>query len=216
MSVLVHARKFLGRIRRRFALDSYDVFVRAVPPDAGFAPPEGYEFRFGTAQDIQGCLQEHTELDARERAEGVVRVGFGHRVVLGLHRDTVVFTMWVNPRCLNVPGLLKRALAPHQWFIYKAFTSPAHRGRKLYEGGMRFVLAEMRQAGLSELVGYAHVKKDVSRKGLAALAFDSVGRARQLVAPGLRVTCLSRALRNRFPREVRRSGAMQAERRQPA
>jgi hypothetical protein len=119
--------------------------------------------------------------------------------------------MWVNPRCLNVPGLLKRALGPRQWFIYKAFTSPEHRGRKLYEGGMRFVLAEMRRGGLEELVGYAHVKKAVSRKGLAALAFDSAGGVLQLSAPGARWTRLSPALRARFPREVARSGVMAAE-----
>lgn len=208
---LLQLRKLLGRLRRRFELDTYDVFVRPVPADARFEAPAGYEFRFGSAADVERCTVEHTELDERERRAGVKRLGFGHRVVLGLHGGTIVFTMWVNPRCLNVPGLMKRALGSHQWFIYKAFTSPEHRGKKLYESGMRFVLAEMRRNELTELVGYAHVKKAVSRKGLAALAFDSAGRVTQLRVLGLVLTRLSKALRTRFPRAVERSGALAAE-----
>lgn len=210
-SPLLALRKFLGRVRRRFALDTYDIFVRPVPAEASFAPPAGYAFRFGTAADVARCEPLHTELDEHQRRDGVRRLELGHRVVLGLAGETIVFTMWVNPRCLNVPGLLKRALGPHQWFIYKAYTSPEHRGRKLYESGMRFVLCEMRRAGLTQLVGYAHVKKAVSRKGLAALEFGTAGRVLQLSAPGLVHTRLSRALRQNFPREVPRSGALTAE-----
>jgi hypothetical protein len=210
-SPLRSLRKVLGRVRRRFVLDTYDVFVRPVPADASFVPPAGYAFRFGTAAEVERCEPLHTELDASERRAGVRRLGLGHRVVLGLAGDTIVFTMWVNPRCLNVPGLLKRALAPHQWFIYKAYTSPEHRGRKLYESGMRFVLFEMRRAGLTQLVGYAHVKKAVSRKGLAALDFGTAGRVTQVRVPGLAHTRLSSALVANFPREVPRSGALPAE-----
>lgn len=204
---LVRLRKLLGRVRRRFALDTYDVFLRPVPADASFAPPPGYTFRWGTPADLERCETHHTELDARERREGAWRLGLGHRVVLGLAGETVVFSMWVNPRNLNVPGLMKRALAPGQWFIYKAYTSPEHRGRKLYEGGMRFVLAEMRAAGLRELVGYAHVKKAVSRKGLAALEFTSAGRVTQLDWPFVRHVFLSKQLVSSFPRALAPSGA---------
>jgi hypothetical protein len=209
-SALVRVKKLLGRVRRRFAVDVFDVFVRAVPEDARFEAPEGYEFRWGTAEDVARCDPFHTELDERERREGVQRLGLGHRVVLGLHRGTAVFSMWVNPRNLNVPGLVKRALLPQQWFIYKAFTSPEHRGKKLYESGMRFVLAEMRRAGLSELVGYAHVKKTVSRRGLAALDFRSAGRVTQVDFPCLRRVRVSSELAKSFPRVVQRSGAVKS------
>jgi hypothetical protein len=208
---LLRLRRLAGRVRRSFALDTFDVFVRRVPRQAGFQPPAGYEFRFGTAEDVQRCEPFHTELDERERREGARRLAFGHRIVLGLSGATVVFTMWVNPRNLNVPGLLKRALGPRQWFIYKAYTSPEHRGRKLYESGMRFVLAEMRAGGLEELVGYAHVKKDVSRKGLAALQFESAGRVTRFACPGFAITRVSRELQERFPSPVARSGVMLAE-----
>jgi hypothetical protein len=137
----------------------------------------------------------------------VRRLAVGHRVVLALHQDTIVFSMWVNPRNLNVPGLMKRALDARQWFIYKAFTSPAHRGKRLYESGMRFVLCEMRRAGLTELVGYAHVKKAVSRKGLAALEFASAGRVTQIDFPLFKATRLSKELAARFPRALPRSEA---------
>jgi len=213
-SPFLRLRKLLGRVRRRFTVDTYDVFLRPVPADASFVAPQGYEFRFGSAADVERCDPFHTELDVHERRSGVRRLALGHRVVLALQGPapgTVVFTMWANPRNLNVPGLMKRALAPGQWFIYKAYTSPEHRGRKLYESGMRFVLCEMRRSGLSELVGYAHVKKDVSRKGLATLQFASAGRVTQLDWPGLRLTLLSRDLRARFPREVPRSGSVAAE-----
>src|SRR5262249_41098618 len=166
---------------------------------------------WGTEEDVERCDPFHTELDARERREGVHRIGLGHRLVLGLHGDTIVFTMWVNPRNLNVPGLIKRALAANQWFIYKAFTSPDHRGRKLYESGMRFVLAEMRRAGLTELVGYAHVSKTVSRRGLAALEFESAGRVTKIEFPFFRATRVSRRLAGRFPRVVPRSAIVATE-----
>jgi hypothetical protein len=78
---------------------------------------------------------------------------------------------------------------------------------------MRFVLAEMRAAGLKELVGYAHVKKAVSRRGLAALEFASAGRVTQLDWPLLKRSFLSKELRRRFPREVARSGAVPPTRR---
>jgi hypothetical protein len=216
--LLLRLRKLLGRVRRRFVVDTFDVFVRPVPGDASFLPPPGYEFRFGSATDLARCEEHHTELDAYERRTGAERLALGHKLVLGLHGPppgTIVFTMWVNPRCLNVPGLLKRGLSPRQWFIYKAFTSPEHRGKKLYESGMRFVLAEMHRGALTELVGYAHVKKAVSRKGLAALAFESAGRATKIEFPWLSWTRVSARLRARFPREVPRSGAVPAERAEP-
>jgi hypothetical protein len=214
-SPLVRLRRMLGRVRRRFAVDTFDVFVRPVPREGAFEPPAGYELRWGEASDVERCDPHHTELDERERREGARRIALGHRVVLGLSRGTVVFTMWVNPRNLNVPGLMKRALAPGQWFIYKAYTSPEHRGRKLYESGMLFVLFEMRAAGLTELVGYAHVGKRVSRKGLAALAFESAGTATRVEWPLYSATRLSRRLEARFPRAVPRTGIMTAETRLP-
>ncbi|HVS19262.1 MAG TPA: hypothetical protein VMT18_11725 [Planctomycetota bacterium] len=207
---LVRVRKLLGRIRRAFAVDRYDVFVRRVPADADFADPQGYRFRWGDPQDVLGCDEFHTELDGRERREGAARLGLGHRVVLGLSGDTPVFSMWVNPRCLNLPGILKRALAPGQWFIYKAYTSPEHRGRKLYQSGMRFVLAEMRRTGLQELVGFAHVKKTVSRAGLAAVEFEDAGRLVHVHWPVLEFTRVSPRLAQRFPRAVPPSGALSA------
>ena len=207
-SPFVRLKKFLGRIRRRFALDVYDVFRRPVPDDPRFEPPAGYVFAFGRAADVERCDPFHTELDERERAAGVRRLALGHQVVVATWNGVPVFTMWVNPRNLNVPGLLKRRLNRGQWFIYKAFTSPEHRGKKLYESGMRFVLAEMRAQGLRELVGYAHVKKTVSRKGLSALAFDSAGKAVQVNFPAFSRTFLSRALVASFPEAVPRSGAL--------
>lgn len=206
----LRARRFLGRIRRRFAVDHYDVFVRAVDPGLSFEAPEGYVFRFGEAADVEACDEHHTELDARERREGVVRLGLGHRVVLGIAGDAVVFTMWVNPRNLNIPGSVKRRLGPHQSFIYKAFTSPEHRGRKLYGAGMRFVLADMAAEGKTELVGYAHVKKRISRKGLASLDFRSVGGFTDVDFPFWRRTLVSRELARAFPTALERSHVMRA------
>jgi len=205
---LVRVRKLLGRVRRAFAVDRYDVFVRRVPAEAGFTDPEGYRFRWGTADEVLACDEFHTELDERERREGAARIGLGHRVVFGWAGDLPVFSMWVNPRCLNLPGILKRALAPDQWFIYKAFTSPDHRGRKLYQSGMRFVLAEMRREGLEELVGFAHVKKTVSRKGLAAVDFEDAGRLVHVHWPMLEFVRVSPRLAQRFPKAVPPSGAL--------
>lgn len=205
---LVRVRKLLGRVRRAFAIDRYDVFVRRVEADAAFEDPPGYVFRWGTAADVERCDEHHTELDAFERRAGMARLELGHRVVLGLHGDLPVFTMWVNPRCLNLPGIHKRALASDQWFIYKAFTSPEHRGRKLYQAGMRFVLAQMRREGLGELVGFAHVKKTVSRAGLSAVEFEDAGRLVHVHGPMMAFTRVSPRLAARFPREVPPSGAL--------
>ena len=208
-SPLLRIRKALGRVRRRFNHDVFHVFTKPVPEEASFESPPGYAFRWGTPDDIAACSTYHTELDEAERRAGIGRLALGHRVVVGIADDgagDVVFSMWANPRNLNVPGLLKRRLAPDQWFIYKAFTSPDHRGKKLYQAGMRFVLHEMRAEGMRELVGYAHVKKSVSRKGLARLDFGSAGRVSQLDVPGWRRTFVSSELASHFPEELARSG----------
>lgn len=209
-SPLVRLKKALGRLRRRFVWDPYDVFVRPVPDDPRVAPPEGYSFRWGTPEDLARCEALHTELDERERSEGTQRLALGHRLVLGTFGGLTVFTMWVNPRNLNVPGLMKLRLAPTQWFIYKAYTSPEHRGKKLYEQGMLFTLREMAAEGLTELVGYAHVKKTISRKGLAALSFRSAGTLLLVDFPSFRHVFLSKKLRSHFPETVARSGAVPA------
>ncbi|RKY17091.1 MAG: hypothetical protein DRQ55_16595 [Planctomycetota bacterium] len=198
------ARRTLGRIRRRFALDRFDVFTRAAVE--GFVAPEGYSYRWATSDDIAGCDEYNTELGHTDRREGEARLEFGHRAVAALHADVVVFTMWENPRNINIPGHLKRRLSPQQSFIYKAFTSPDHRGRGLYEGGMRFVLEQLAQQGKRELVGYAHVKKRISRKGLAALGFNSVGRFYSIDFPLCRRTLVSRELAHHFPESLPHSG----------
>jgi len=196
-------------MRRSVGLDVFDVFGRAVmPPDRDFAAPPGYRFAWAGEDEIAACDPRHTELDERERAEGIVRLSLGHRAVIAFHGDTAVFTMWANPRNVNVPGMIKRRLGPHQTFIYKAFTSPEHRGRKLYESGMRFVLADMAREGKTELVGYAHVDKLVSRKGLAALSFRSLGRFAVLRAPGWTRTLVGRTLAASFPEATPRTGVV--------
>jgi GNAT superfamily N-acetyltransferase len=202
----VRIRRMLGRVRRSFTVDTYDVFARAVEPEhARFADPDGYRFELATPETVAACETCHTELGERDRELGVRRLGLGHRMVAGLAGDTVVFSMWINPRNLNVPGEIKRALGEHQWFIYKAYTSPDHRGKGLYKVGMRFVLAEMARAGKTQLVGYAHVKKDVSRRGLASLEFTSLGRYYSVRVPGWRHTFVSRALAESFPVAVART-----------
>lgn len=206
MPLWLRARRILGHVRRSMRVDTYDVFTRAVLPEhAGFTAPEGYRFVFAGPEEVAGCDEYHTELSERERELGVRRLSIGHRMVAALHGETVVFTMWINPRNLNVPGEIKRALKDHQWFIYKAYTSPDHRGKGLYKHGMSFVLAEMAREGMTELVGYAHVKKDVSRRGLARLEFGSEGRYYSVRVMGLQHTIVSRQLASRFPVAVPRS-----------
>ena len=223
-SPLLRLRKILGRVRRRFALDTFDVFGRKlVAGDAEFTAPAGYRFAWGEAEDVLACDAYHTELDEQERSSGVRRLALGHGVVLGFaedraadgepgagRRQEVVFSMWVNPRHVNVPGHVKLRLTEDQRFIYKAFTSPDHRGHGLYRAGMAFVLADMARRELGQLVGYAHVKKGISRRGLAALGFEQLGRFRTLDIPGLRRTMVSARLRGRFPPAVTRPAAPRA------
>lgn len=200
-------RKGLSKLRWSIVWDTFDVFVRDVAPEhADFAGPSGYSFSFGTADDVRAFEQRHTELADQARERGARRLEIGHRVVVARSADTAVFTMWINPRHLNVPGFVKRRLASDEVFIYKAFTSPDHRGKKLYQAGMRFVLADLARAGQRRLVGYAHVNKDVSRAGLDALGFRSVGTftGRGLVRPFH--VGVSRELQAAFPHAVPRSG----------
>ena len=211
LSFPLRVRRTLGRIRRSFGNDVYDVFARPVrDEDRDFEAPEGYRFDWATPEDIEGCDELHTELDEGERTRGVRRLAFGHRAVAAFHGDLVVFTMWVNPRNANVPGLIKRQLGDHQEFIYKAYTSPDHRGKKLYQAGMRFVLADMASRGLTELVGYAHVKKKVSRAGLARLHFHSLGTFRELRAPGWTTVLVSKELSGNLPQAQPRTNVLSA------
>ena len=209
LSVLIRIRRALGRVRRSFAVDTYDIFARAVTEEhRQFECPPDYRFAWGEPGDVERCEPYHTELEELDRVLGVERLKLGHRVVVGFSEDTPVFTMWMNPRNLNVPGEIKRKLGDHQAFIYKAYTSPDHRGKGLYKVGMRFVLNHMAEAGQTELIGYAHVKKSVSRKGLATLEFTTKGRYHSLNAPGWQHTRVSSELNRNFPIPVPRSGSL--------
>lgn len=209
-------RRALGHVRRSVGVDTFDVFGRAVlEADAEFVAPGGYRFSWATAEEILACTTHHTELNEHERQLGATRIGFGHRAVIIHHGETAVFTMWVNPRNINVPGGIKRELHESQVFIYKAFTSPEHRGRSLYKAGMAFVLADLAARGMSELVGYAHVKKAVSRKGLARLNFTTKGRFWVSYAPAVRHVFQSAELKRSFPTAVPRSGVLDAQSPQP-
>lgn len=207
-SLIRRLRAGASRLYWNLHRDRYDVFVRPVrAEDARFEAPPGYRFVFAEPAQLSSCATEHTELNARDREHGQRRLELGHQLVLALDAaGTAVFSMWINPRNLNVPGQLKRALAPHQAFIYKAFTSPAHRGKRLYQAGMGFVLADLHRRGLTELVGYAHTSKDSSRAGLARLEFTAIGHYRVLGYGSSVGVWLSPSLRQRFPRAVPRSG----------
>jgi hypothetical protein len=199
----------LSRLYWNLHWDRFDVFVRLVEPaDANFVAPGGYRFVFGEAGLRARCEQRHTELGPRDRERGARRLELGHRLVLGLTDPggLPVFSMWVNPRNLNVPGQQKRALSPAQQFIYKAFTSPEHRGQKLYQAGMAFVLQDLCKRGQRELVGYAHTDKRSSRAGLDRLGFASVGHYRAIGYGRHLLIWNSPGLRRRFPRSVLRSG----------
>lgn len=205
----VGLRRALSRLYWNLHWDRFDVFVRPVSTaDADFRAPAGYRFVFGGADLLSRCEALHTELDARDRERGARRLELGHRLVLGLTEPggLPVFSMWVNPRNLNIPGQQKRALNPEQQFIYKAFTSPQHRGHKLYQAGMAFVLQDLCRRGQRELVGYAHTDKHSSRAGLARLGFESVGHYRAVGYGRHQLILNSPALLRRFPRRVPRSG----------
>ncbi len=212
----LRVRRFLGSVRRKFAVDTYDVFTRDVTDEhAEFRDPPGYRFAWATAEDIAGCAPYHTELGEQDRELGIARLELGHEAVVAFCDDEVVFTMWMNPRNLNVPGEVKLKLGDHQSFIYKAYTSPDHRGKGLYKIGMLFVLHRLGREGKRQLVGYAHVKKRVSRKGLAALEFESIGRYYSVQIPLRQHTFVSRELSSRFPEEIPRSGILAEGRPEP-
>ena len=212
-------RRVAGAVRWSFVVDRFDVFVKPVETEhADFTAPPGYSFRFGTADDLALCTAFDTELTERDREQGAKRLEIGHRLVVAVPEPVdadressapqgPVFTMWVNPRNLNVPGHVKRALEADQVFIYKAYTSPDHRGRKLYQAGMRFVLADLASRGARELVGYAHVGKGISRRGLDAVGFGTVGSFLTLGFKRWQRAFPDAKLRGRFPRSVPRSGA---------
>ncbi|MFN0206806.1 MAG: hypothetical protein ACKVS6_10915 [Planctomycetota bacterium] len=216
MEPLLTIRRALGRIRRAFVYDFFEVFARDVrAEDTEFKNPPGYRFLLATVPHIAACDELHTELNERERNEGIARIKMGHDCVIAFPTTVInsntntnppaVFTMWINWNNLNIPGHIKRRLLPNQAFIYKAFTSPAHRGRKLYESGMRFTLAELHRRNKTELLGYAHVKKTVSRKGLAAVEFRTIGSFRTIGFGSFMITFSSRALRSALPNALRSS-----------
>ncbi len=200
-------RRLLSAIRWSLVFDRFDVYARGVlATDRDFRAPDGYQFRFGDAQLLDRAQLRHTDLKPLDLEHGRLRLESGHQLVCGLHADTPVFTMWVNPRNLNVPGELKRRLNPDQVFIYKAFTSPDHRGRKLYQAGMSFVLAELAQSGRREVIGYAHTGKRASRSGLDRVGFTSIGHYRVCGVRERRRILVSARLDRRFPERVARSG----------
>lgn len=73
---------------------------------------------------------------------------------------------------------------------------------------MSFVLADLANRGMRELIGYAHVDKSVSRKGLARLEFTTKGRYWSTWAPGVRRVFQSAELKASFPVEIPRTGVL--------
>ena len=211
-SPLLRVRKALGHVRRSVSIDVFDFFTLASSSATEIPEPillpDGYSMRFATEADVGQAEVEHTELDEREREEGVVRLGLGHRCISTFFGSQMVFSMWENPRNANVPGLVKRRLRADQSFLYKAYTSPEHRGRRLYQAGLAFALNSIAAEGKSTAVGYAHVKKRASRAGLARVGFGAIGRVRQLVAPRVRRTWPDRAFNSAFPEAVPRTDAV--------
>ena len=209
--LLLRGRKLLGRIRYSWEVNRYDVFSRAVTPaDAAFEDPPGYRFFWAEPRDVLRFDPFHTEMELEDRRAGAERLSIGHRCAAAASGGLAVFTMWLNPRNINIPGDIKRRLKPDQAFIYKAFTSPEHRGRKLYENGMRFVLHNLRLEEKRELIGYAHVKKAISRKGLEALGFEKLGRYYALNTPIYQRAFVTPALAACFPERVARTSTPRA------
>lgn len=201
-------RRTLSDLRWSVHNDLHDAFVRPVrEEDREPREVEGYELRFGAPADLDAATEYHTELTPTCVEHGRRRLEIDHRLVVATHDGLPVFTMWVNPRHLNVPGELKRKLSPDEVFIYKAFTSPDHRGKRLYQAGMALVLRDLAERSMRRLVGYAHVKKGASRAGLARLGFESAGTWRTVGFKGLRHPICSREFEANFPERVPRSGA---------
>lgn len=201
-------RRALSDLRWSIHNDLHDAFVRNVLP-ADLEPPkvQGYELRFGTAADLDRATLHDTELTPRCIEHGRRRLEIGHRLVVACWDGLPVFTMWVNPRNFNVPGQVKRKLQHDEVFIYKAFSSPDHRGKRLYQAGMALVLCDLAENSMRRLVGYAHVKKGASRAGLARVGFEAAGGWRTVGFKGLHRALCDREFESNFPEQVPRSGA---------
>ncbi len=201
-------RRALSDLRWSVHNDRHDAFVRNVlPADCERPQVEGYELRFGTDADLDCATLHDTELTPACIEHGRRRLEIGHQFVVATSDGLPVFTMWINPRHLNVPGELKRKLKDDEVFIYKAFTSPDHRGKRLYPAGMALVLSDLAQRSMRRLVGYAHVKKGASRAGLARVGFETAGSWRTVGFKGLRRALCDREFESNFPVRVARSGS---------
>ncbi len=160
--------------------------VPAVPP------PAGYRGGFLPADRLLAEAHEHPDLDARFVREATAA---GDRCYGLLYGEEVASYGWYAHRPTPVePGL--QILFPDAWvYMYKGYTHPRHRGRRLHGVGMLAAAHALRRLGFEGLVSIVEANNAASLRSCRRIGYRLLGRVRALRLAGRWWVCNSGACR---------------------
>jgi RimJ/RimL family protein N-acetyltransferase len=136
--------------------------------------PRGYRVEPLGADALVTAVRERTDLDMDHRfvAAALAR---GDRCFGTLSGDTVTSYAWYSTRATPIGDGLWLEFAEEHAYMYKAFTVPEHRGRRLHGAGVSRALALYAASGYRGLVCYIDADNFASLRAHRRIGFRDIG-----------------------------------------
>ena len=146
--------------------------LRDVTDPAFFEAP-GYECRFATADE----LMPYAETGEHEFSIAFVRRAFGRgdRCYAIFDEGGLASHGWYSNAPTPVDAHFDLHYDPAYTYMYKGFTAPAHRGRRLHAIGMCRALREATHEGKRGLVSYVHSHNFASLRSTHRMGYRIFG-----------------------------------------
>ncbi|HEY5896769.1 MAG TPA: GNAT family N-acetyltransferase [Burkholderiales bacterium] len=137
---------------------------------------EGYTHGFQSARALRRFAADpRTEISPGFVSEAIRRGDACYGVCRG---GRLISSSWYSTRPTPIGPPEAVAHFDAQWvYMYKAFTQPSHRGRRLYEAGVRRALEHYRAKGARGLLSYVEATNLDSLAALRRMGFRIFGSA---------------------------------------
>jgi len=158
-------RVVLIRILRGFHIED--------PDPAYLGVPEGYRCGFLDERTLAGCCgREEYELTEEFLRRALGKGDECYGIVAG---GTLVAYGWYSKTATEVTEGLRLSFDPRYIYMYKGFTHPQHRGRRLHAIGMTKALEAYRQRGHRGLVSFVDADNFDSLKSVHRMGYRCFG-----------------------------------------
>jgi hypothetical protein len=182
----------LNRVARFEALEAMAVRLADVPDPALFEAP-GFTGRFVEAGALEAVARAGThELDPEFLRQAQAR---GDRCYALFTGDELASYGWYSRRPTPIDEHFVLHFDPAYTYMYKGYTLPAHRGKRLHAVGMCRALRAFTGEGQAGLVSYVLSNNFPSLKSVARMGYRIFGRVRLFGAAGRYFAHASRGCR---------------------